>query len=486
MAGIGIQLNRIFQKRTITSSVYGIAFSVTYTVGPMLMVVGCLLLMYTVLGFSEVHYSERELFSSSLLYIFIFSLLTTSPFNATLSKYMTDEIYLDHFDDVRASAIVGITANLTLSSLVAIPFYLRVLLVGHVPLYYVFTSYMAFLSLTLIFSVMIYNSILKNYKKIAWYFAAGMTLTFLLSLLFRFILHFTITYSMLLALAAGFLLIAVLELANVLRYFRKNSYNYAGPLRYFQKYWHFTASNFLYIFGLFAHNFVFWTLPWHLVVVNSYVSNQAYDMASFIAILTNISGSIFFLTNTEMHFHERYTEYLNSVINAKLDHIEEAKTRMFRTLSMQMLSLVQMQFIVSVVLFFLTYAFLPALGFSGLTMQIYPMLAVGYFFSQIMYSCILFLYSFNDTRGSLIAGLLFAGLSLLASFLSAQLTSEWYGAGFALAGLVTFIYLFLRLRWLEKNIDYYVFCAGTVMEPAKRKRPPDVVFRRGSARGKRS
>lgn len=485
MAGIGIQLNRIFQKRTVTSSLYGIAFSVNYTIGPMLSVVACLLLMFSVFNFNEVPYSERELFSSSLLYIFIFSLLTTSPFNATLSKYMTDEIYLDHFDDVRASAIVGITVNLTLSSLVAVPFYLRVLLVGHVPLYYVFTCYMGYLSLTLVFSVMIYNSILKNYKKIAWYFAAGMTAAFLLSLLLHFALNLSTTYSMLLALAVGFLLIAILELANVMRHFRKNSYNYAAPLRYFLKYWHFTAANFLYIFGLFAHNFVFWTLPWHLVVANSYVSNQAYDMASFIALLTNISGSIFFLTSAEMHFHERYTEYLGSVINARLDRIEETKTRMFRTLSMQLLSLVQMQFIVSVILFFLVYAFLPTLGFSGLTMQIYPMLAVGYFFSQIMYSCILFLYSFNDTRGSLTASLLFASLSLGASFLSAQLSSQWYGAGFTLAALVTFLYLFFRLRWLEQNIDYYVFCTGSIMEPAKRKRPPDVVFRRGGPKGKR-
>jgi len=485
MAGIGIQLNNIFKKRTLTSSIYGIAFSVNYAIGPMLMVVGCLLLMYYVLGFNEVGYIERELFSSSLLYIFIFSLMTVSPFNSTLSKYMTDQIYLDKFDDVRACAVVGLTMNLTLSSLLAIPFYLRVLLVGKVPLYYVFTCYMGYLSLTLIFAVMIYNSILKNYKKIAWYFTAGMAGTFILSVLFRFVLHFTITYSMLLALTIGFLIIAILEFSNVLRYFRKNSFNYIGPLRYFQKYWRFTAANLLYTFGLFAHNFVFWMQPWHLVVVNSYVSNQAYDMASFIAMLTNISGSVFFLTNVEMHFHKRYAEYLNGVINAKLDHIEESKTRMFRTLSMQMLSLVQMQFIVSVILFLLTYAFLPVLGFSGLTMQIYPLLAVGYFISYIMYAGILFLYSFNDTRVSLIASFLFAGISFGASFFTATLSSAWYGGGFTLAALVAFTYLYFRLRWLEKHIDVYIFCSGTIMETSRARKPSDVVFQRSSAPGKR-
>ena len=486
MAGIGIQLNRIFKKRTITSSIYGIAFSVSYAIGPMLVVIICLLLMYQVLGFSQVPYMERELFSSTILYIFIFSLLSTSPFNSTLSKYMTDQIYLDKPEDIRPCAIVGITMNLTLSSLIAIPFYLRVLLVGQVPLYYVFVSYMGFLSLTLIFSVMIYNSILKNYKRMAWYFTGGMALAFVLSIVFRYLLSMSITFSMLLALTIGFFLIAALELANVLRYFRENSFNYKGPLLYFRKYWRFTAANFLYIFGLFAHNFVFWTMPWNLVVVKSYVSNQAYDMATFLAMLTNISGSVFFLTNMEMHFHKRYSDYLNSVINAKLDRIEETKTRMFRTLAMQLVSLVQMQFIVSVILFLLMYAFLPALGFSGLTMQIYPLLAVGYFISYIMYAGILFLYSFNDTKGSLMASFLFAFISLGASLLSAQLPSEWYGAGFTLAAIVTFIYLFFRLRWLEKNIDRYIFCTGTMMEASTKPRPSDVVYRRGETNGETS
>ena len=41
----------------------------------MLLVIGALLLMYVVLGFSTVGYFERELFACTVLYVFIFSLL---------------------------------------------------------------------------------------------------------------------------------------------------------------------------------------------------------------------------------------------------------------------------------------------------------------------------------------------------------------------------------------------------------------------------
>ena len=62
MAGIGIKLNKIYGKRTIVSSLYGIGLSVIYTIAPMLVIMGSLLLMYFLLGFDSVNYYDRELF----------------------------------------------------------------------------------------------------------------------------------------------------------------------------------------------------------------------------------------------------------------------------------------------------------------------------------------------------------------------------------------------------------------------------------------
>ena len=356
MAGIGIQLNKIFNKHTVATSIYGIGFSLTYTIAPLFTVIGCLLGMYKVLGFERVAYFEREIFSCSLLYIFVFSLLTTAPFNSVLSKYQTDKIYEQKYEDIRPCIYVGTITTLTFSSLLAIPFCIYALVVGEINPYYIFTAFMGYLGFTLTLSTMVYNSVLKQYKKICLYFLVSMGLTFLLSMIFRFVIRLSISYSMLLALTIGFLLIASLELSNVLRYFPAGSHKYMEVTGYYRIYWKLIASNFLYALGLFAHNFVFWIRPGHLVVADTFVCNQPYDMASFLAVITNISAGVFFLSKVEMHFQERYREYMEAIIGGKLETIEK-KRRMFQVLSSLILSLAYQQFIVTVIIYFMARVF---------------------------------------------------------------------------------------------------------------------------------
>ena len=78
MAGIGIKLNRLFEKNTLTTHLAGFAYSSMSTVTPMLVVILNILLMSHFLGFSQLGFVERELFSCSVLYIFIFALLTAA------------------------------------------------------------------------------------------------------------------------------------------------------------------------------------------------------------------------------------------------------------------------------------------------------------------------------------------------------------------------------------------------------------------------
>ena len=59
--------------------------------------------------------------------------------------------------------------------------------------------------------------------------------------------------------------------------------------------------------------------------------------------------------------------------------IELAKKRMFRQLSEELMNLVRIQFIISVILFFICIILLPRFGFDGLVLKIYPCLAAGYY-----------------------------------------------------------------------------------------------------------
>ncbi len=478
MAGIGVRLNRIFSKNTIATNLVGFGYSTVITVAPMFLVIMAVMLMEILLGVSKIGYASRELYSCTVLYIFIFALLTASPFNAVLSKYMSDIIYEETYDDILPCYFVGLIMNLVLSCALGIPFCIWEYVIGGVRLSFVFAGYCGYVALVLVFYSMLYLSICKDYKKISWFFFIGMATTILLSLVFVYLFRWETTLSMLIALDIGFLVIASLEWAQVKSYFRENSKKYKAVLQYFKKYWQLVATNFLYILGLYIHNFVFWSTDMHMVVVDSFVCMPTYDMATCLAMFTNISASIIFITRVEMHFHERYKAYSEAVIGGRGMDIENAKKRMFRQLSEELMNLVRIQFIISVVIFFLAIIFLPHFGFGGLVMQMYPCLAAGYFILFVMYSAIIFQYYYSDLTGAVMTALSFCITTCLGSVLATTLTPAWYGIGLVIGATVGWTVAYHRLRVMEKTLDVHIFCNGNIMKKGTGTCPSNKVFDR--------
>ena len=478
MAGIGVSLNKIYSKNTITTNLVGFGYSTMITVAPMFLVIGAIMVMQYFLGFSKIGYASRELFASTVLYIFIFSLLSASPFNAVLSKYMSDIIYNETYEDIIPCFNLGLIMNIVFGCLLGIPFCIHEYIVGQVAIGYVFAGYCGFIALILVFYSMLYLSITKDYKKISFFFLIGMIVTVLLSFLLVWVFHWEITIAMLVSLDVGFLLIACLELAIVRSYFRVNSGKYRAVWNYFKKYWKLVAINFLYILGLYIHNFVFWTTDMHTIVAKSFVSMNAYDMATCIAMFTNISATIIFISRIEMHFHERYKAYSEAVIGGRGMDIENTKSRMFRQLAEELMNLLRIQFIVSVVVYLLCTVFLPMFGFGGMVLQIYPCLAAGYFILFLMYSAILFLYYFNDLSGALVTAALFCLGTLVGSIVATFLPVIWYGIGVVFGSLLGWTVAYKRLRWLEKNLDVHIFCEGSILKKGRGGRPSDQVFNR--------
>lgn len=207
-------------------------YSAVVTVAPMFVVIGTIMLMSQLLGYENVGYARRGLFSGTLLYIFIFSLLTAAPFNAVLSRYMSDVIYEERYEDILPCYDVGLLLNILLASLLGIPFCVWEHLVGHVNLIFVFTGFCGYIALVLVFYSMLYLSICKDYQKISLYFLTGMAAALACSLFFVKVCGREIVYSMLLSLTIGFFLTAVLEYATVKRYFKRNSNRYRRVFSY--------------------------------------------------------------------------------------------------------------------------------------------------------------------------------------------------------------------------------------------------------------
>lgn len=467
MAGIGVDLKKIYEKHTLTTNLLGIGYSAVVTVAPMFVVIVNILLMSSVLGFSQIGYTDRELFACTVLYIFIFSLLVSAPFNAVLSRYMSDVIYEERYEDILPCFYVGLCMNVVLGVVLGIPFCVMEYLEGGVGIFYVFTGFCGYVSLILVFYAMLYLSICKDYKKISCFFLIGMAVTFVLAVILVRGPGWGVIEAMLFSLVVGFFVIACLEAAMIRQYFKKNSGRYVPVLRYFKRYWMLVVTNFCYTLGLFLHNFVFWTTDLRMTVADSFVCAPQYDLATCLAMLTNISATVIFISRIEMNFHEKYKAYSEAVIGGRGSDIRNAKNRMFYQLAMEIMNLVRIQFIISVIVFLFCIVILPQHGFSGLVMRIYPCLAAGYFILFLMYSAIIFLYYFNDTVGSMMTAVIFAVGTLAGSIVSSQLSEIWYGMGVVFGAFLGWCVAYMRLRWVEKNMDVHVFCQGHLLKRGK-------------------
>ena len=70
--------------------------------------------------------------------------------------------------------------------------------------------------------------------------------------------------------------------------------------------------------GMFVHNFVFWNSQLRNITVNTFISAETYDFASSIAMFTNISCSVIFTVLIELHFNERYKQYIEAINGGRL------------------------------------------------------------------------------------------------------------------------------------------------------------------------
>ena len=462
MAGIGFELKKIFRKNSVIEKLRGSVYAATITVGPMILIIVTLFLMYYFLGYSDILFSSKDLLASTILYVFIFSLCTTAPANAVISRYVADKIYENKEDDILPCYYATLAWNVVASSIIGVVFCVREWWVGGVDALYVFSSFSAYMGLVLVFASMLYITAIKEYKKIAGAFAAGLFIALIIGVVLVKVFGVNTEYSIITAFAIGFIIIAFALFGIVKMYFKENSRNYKGVLSYFKLHWKLFFTNTFYTYGLYVHNFVFWTTKHKIIVSDSFLSAPVYDMATCIAMFINISTMVIFIVEVETDFHDQYQIYCQSLMGGIGEEIQYAKSEMFRSIRNELIFIVEIQIIFTISIFFITILVLPMISVGGLITAILPTLTVGYFALFIMYGMIIFIYYFNVYDMALKTAAIFFFITLIGSILCRALPPSLYGLGFLLGAFSGLTYAYYAIQKIEKNLDYYIFCKGTI------------------------
>ena len=469
MAGIGFELKKIFKERSITSMFKGAFYSTFVTIGPMLIIIICYLILLLLMGYQNVSYEEKDLLVSIILYTFVFALILTSPLAAAVSRFIADKIFEEKYDDILAGFYAGLLTNVILAGSFMVPFVIITIMRGHVEPLIMLLAAALFMALVFVFYQMTFISALKDYSSITRAYLYGMAVTLILSTVLHYLFLVPFLISVMVGMASGFSTIAMNLFAQILRYFLKNSRNYREFMGTLWKYKLLFLGNMFYILGLYVHNFVFWHhSSLKIVVAETFVSAPVYDTATFLAMLTNISVTVIFTVRVEIKFHEKYQSYCQHILGGIGADIEMAKKNMFLVLRNEILFLVQIQVIIAAIFFLLISMFAPFLGFGGMVMVIYPTMAAGYFVLFIMYCTIVFLFYYDDQIGALVASMLFFGMTFLSAFLLEQhVDPNLYGAGLFIGGMSGLFFALFRLKYVEKTIDERIFCRGNLLNVAK-------------------
>lgn len=471
MAGIGFELKKLFRERSAAGYMKAYGYSAIVMTGPFVLMAGMVLAVQMMFRTFEVPQAEMQLYTASVIYSFVFSHVLSSGFVMIITRYLADLLYGGEHRDIAAS-LFGIAAvTLPFGTIIAVLFFWNKPIAFSTKL----LTYIFFMQMTGIWLQGVYLTAVKNYKALFFSYLAGVFISVALCFLVLWTGLLPAVDGSLLAMNIGSAVILTLFLAHILRYFGYTKKGLAFRfLPYFEMHPKLFFIGLFYTAALYTPNFIIWLGPDGILIDGTYRCAPTYDVATFFAFLSIMPVMVMFTVSAELNFYERYAVYFTYITKrGNFRDIEDARIDLLRALWYELRNIVEFQLVFTVVFLGLGNYFLPFVGLSFGSVNMYNLIVLGAFFvatAQVVYTLLLY---FEDQRGALLVtgGLFFAQIVF---GVGGQFFGEVsYGFTFFLASAIVFIGAFLRMQYFCKRINYFVYCARPVFY-----RPPNGMLTR--------
>ena len=459
MAGIGFELKKVFLNNRISSSVKGFSYAIFVTSGPMIINLLMISIVGKVLINSGASLQQRELFYASMTYSYIFSMLNVSGIIMTVSRYVSDKLYMEDTKDVLASMFGAISITVATGSVFGFIFYISS------PIAFLFKlfSYLIFIELSVINILMVYVSAVKDYKKVALSFSIGLIVTIGIGIILNFF-QIEILTAMMAGLTIGFFVNILFLLFVIKKFFKIMTNKVFDFILYLKKMPLLFLINLFYTAGLFGHNIIFWI--WSDLSVKSmgtYLNAPSYDTAAFYSIFTIIPSLVVFVVKTETAFYTKYKEFCDSIINGgTFRDIKNAKNSMVAVLRNELSLIIKLQLIVTIIAIIIgATVILPITGHNQETIKLFILLAIGYFLTYMTFIIMTVMLYFDNQEDTFRTALTFFSLTVIFTLITIYLGEEFYGLGLSVAAFISMLYGGRLLLKTLDEVDYRVFTKMT-------------------------
>lgn len=458
MAGVGFELRKLFQARTMTGHVKAYSYSAIITAGPFALMTGMVLAVQMLFSYYEIGEEAGQIFVGAVVYAFVFSQVLSSGFTMVLTRYLADCLSVHHYEDVTAS-FFGLGSILTvLGAAVSLAFF------WDKPLDFVTKclSYLFFALLLLAWAESVYLSAVKKFKGLLLSYLTGVLLAIFLSWAF---LHWQLLPAEqcgLLAVDVGMTLVVLLFLLHIVDYFglSPEGQNFAF-LPYLERHWRLFLISFGYMLGIFLPNIIIWQGPWSTVAGGTFRFAPVYDVVTFFAFISVLPLMMLFVVSVETAFYERYNVYFTHITKrGNFREIDDARKDLLHTLWFEIRHIVEFQLVSTLVFLVLGNYILSNAGITYAQVNMYNVILFGAFFTGLLQLIYILMVYFDYQKDVLRISACFCLSNLVLGLLGLWfLGPDSYGFTFFLAGLLSFAFGFWRLSRFSQRINYFVFCS---------------------------
>lgn len=453
MAGIGFALRRLVQRDDLIGVAEGYGAATLITSGPWLFTIVCLASIGALLQDRVLPSSQAE-FRAVLIYSFCFSLLFSGPAASIATRYVADCIYKHNLRAVPSVLYVSLGLTLAGSLLVAGPFVALVLDLARGA---AVAAIMNFCLVSCIWTVSLFLSTLREHTSYAVIFAVGLLAAFagVTILGARYGLQ-----GMLHGFNIGLALILFTIIGRALAAFPQALMWPKAFLGYFRSYWELAASGIVLTAALWVDKWVMWFAPEQQIVAGGLRFHPDYDVAMYLAYLTIIPAIAVFMVSFETGLFERVFRYFSHISHhAHYAAIERNRDEIRDFTFVQLQRVLALQALIAALAIWFAPQLLPLLGGTYSQMGIFRLGVLGASFHVLLLFLLLFLSYFDRRRLALGLHLLLLICNGLFSWISRDLGYAYYGLGYFLASLVTFLVAYRCALALLERLPYYTFVA---------------------------
>lgn len=451
MAGIGFVLRKLTKRDDLLGLAEAYFHAIIASSGPWLMTIIAVWAFFFIGEYWNIT-SKIEQFRVIILYNFSFSLVLTAPVVMVSTRYLADCIYREDLHEAVGLLIGALSLQFLITFPLAVWFYFFAVLL---PPEMAALSVVSFLLISGIWITMVFISSLKYYSGISISFLVGVIFSFLFSYIFSGIFG---DIGLLLGFNLGMGFIFVSFLALIFSEYPIRVEKEFGFMHYFHKYWQVALSGTFYNLAIWVDKWMMWFAPERRELPSHMVIYPEYDISMFVAYLMVIPAMALFLLAQETSFFEKYVTFYRGIVqHDSLAKIKANHSSLMKTVMYHARNLMVIQGVICFFTLLLAPVIMTAMGMNLLQVSMFRYGVLGASFQVLALFMVIVLSYFDERRLVLLINAFFFGTNVLFTWVTIQLGFPFYGLGFCLSAIFTFVLVIVLYERFVRLLPYHTF-----------------------------